>query len=151
MCQQAGRLGRDGGRVSGSSRVCFLFQVETSAKIPKISPANLLRPLEKNKLFLSISFIQCYARPKFLSLAKVEHLLEEVVMAEEEIVWLERKVDVLKLKLYREKELAGRWEMLQLKQMHQHQQHQRLISKPLLPPRPDRSQNYQQLRKQYRI
>ncbi|KAK4351680.1 hypothetical protein RND71_030993 [Anisodus tanguticus] len=71
-------------------------------------------------------------------------------MAEEEIVWLERKVDVLKLKLYREKELAERWEMLQLKQVHQ-QEHQRLISKPLPPPRPDRSQNNQQLRKQYRI
>ncbi|XP_059297944.1 uncharacterized protein LOC132050616 isoform X1 [Lycium ferocissimum] len=81
---------------------------------------------------------------------RVQHLLEEVVMAEEEIVWLERKVDVLKLKLYREKELAERWEMLQFKQVHQ-QQHERLISKPLPPPRPDRSQNYQQLRKQYRI
>ncbi|XP_075084109.1 uncharacterized protein LOC107803268 isoform X4 [Nicotiana tabacum] len=68
-------------------------------------------------------------------------------MAEEEIVWLERKVNVLKLKLYREKELAERWEMLQLKQV---------ISNPTLPPRPPpvkdiESQNYQQLRKQYRI
>nr|XP_018632947.1 uncharacterized protein LOC104115490 isoform X3 [Nicotiana tomentosiformis] len=78
---------------------------------------------------------------------RVQHLLEEVVMAEEEIVWLERKVNVLKLKLYREKELAERWEMLQLKQV---------ISNPTLPPRPPpvkdiESQNYQQLRKQYRI
>ncbi|OIT37382.1 PREDICTED: uncharacterized protein LOC109240852 [Nicotiana attenuata] len=78
---------------------------------------------------------------------RVQHLLEEMVMAEEEIVWLERKVDVLKLKLYREKELAERWEMLQLKQV---------ISKPTLPPPPRpakdiESQNYQQLRKQYRI
>ncbi|MCD7450739.1 hypothetical protein HAX54_008300 [Datura stramonium] len=82
---------------------------------------------------------------------RVQHLLEEVVTAEEEIVWLERKVDVLKLKLYREKELAEKWETLQLKQV-QHQQHQRLISKQLpQAPRPDRSQNYQQLRKQYRI
>ncbi|PHT44480.1 hypothetical protein CQW23_13638 [Capsicum baccatum] len=80
---------------------------------------------------------------------RVQHLLEEVVMAEEEIAWLERKVDALKMKLYREKELAEKWEVLQLKQV-QHQQHQRLISKPLPPPRPDRSQNYQ-LRKQYRI
>ncbi|XP_055830859.1 uncharacterized protein LOC129899883 isoform X2 [Solanum dulcamara] len=88
---------------------------------------------------------------------RVQHLLEEVVMAEEEIAWLERKVDVLKLKLYKEKELAEKWEMLQLKQV----QHQRLISKQLPPPRPvlkdvelpmaSRSSNYQQLRKQYRI
>ncbi|KAF3676669.1 Calcium-dependent lipid-binding family protein isoform 1 [Capsicum annuum] len=80
---------------------------------------------------------------------RVQHLLEEVVMAEEEIAWLERKVDALKRKLYLEKELAEKWEVLPLKQV-QHQQHQRLISKPLPPPRPDRSQNYQ-LRKQYRI
>ncbi|KAK6785887.1 hypothetical protein RDI58_014412 [Solanum bulbocastanum] len=80
-----------------------------------------------------------------------------MVAAEEEIAWLERKVDLLKLKLYREKELAEKWEMLQLKQV----QHQRLISKQLPPPRPvpkdvelplaSRSSNYQQLRKQYRI
>lgn len=70
-------------------------------------------------------------------------------MAEEEIAWLERKVDALKRKLYLEKELAEKWEVLPLKQV-QHQQHQRLISKPLPPPRPDRSQNYQ-LKKQYRI
>lgn len=80
---------------------------------------------------------------------RVQHLLEEVVMAEEEIAWLERKVDALKRKLYLEKELAEKWEVLPLKQV-QHQQHQRLISKPLPPPRPDRSQNYQ-LKKQYRI
>lgn len=89
---------------------------------------------------------------------QVQHLLEEMVATEEEIAWLERKVDVLKLKLYREKELAEKWEMLQLKQV----QHQRLISKQLPPPRPvvhkdvephvaSRSSNYQQLRKQYRI
>ncbi|CAN4101961.1 unnamed protein product [Withania somnifera] len=94
---------------------------------------------------------------------RVQHLLQEVFTAEEEIVWLERKVDALKLKLYREKELAEKWEMLQLKQVH-HQQHQRLISKPLPPPprgpvllkdveQPvtSRSHNYQQLRKQCRI
>ncbi|XP_027773267.1 uncharacterized protein LOC107022033 isoform X1 [Solanum pennellii] len=89
---------------------------------------------------------------------RVQHLLGEMVATEEEIAWLERKVDVLKLKLYREKELAEKWEMLQLKQV----QHQRLISKQLPPPRPvvhkdvephvaSRSSNYQQLRKQYRI
>lgn len=80
-----------------------------------------------------------------------------MVTVEEEIAWLERKVDVLKLRLYREKELAKKWEILQLKQV----QHQRLISKQLPPPRPilkdvelpvaSRSSNYHQLRKQCRI
>lgn len=88
---------------------------------------------------------------------RIQHLLEEVVTVEEEIAWLERKVDVLKLRLYREKELAKKWEILQLKQV----QHQRLISKQLPPPRPilkdvelpvaSRSSNYHQLRKQCRI
>ncbi|CAI9092388.1 OLC1v1027610C1 [Oldenlandia corymbosa var. corymbosa] len=48
---------------------------------------------------------------------KVQMLLTELTMVEEEIIWLERKVDELKLKLYQEKKQTSDWEMLWLQNL----------------------------------
>ncbi|KAG8490405.1 hypothetical protein CXB51_013694 [Gossypium anomalum] len=75
---------------------------------------------------------------------QVQALLAELATVEEEIVWLERKIDDLKMKLCQEKNLTQQWKIRQ----HQNQ----LLCKP---PRNDdddlnqrtRSQNYDILRK----
>ncbi|KAL6980542.1 hypothetical protein U1Q18_022185 [Sarracenia purpurea var. burkii] len=46
--------------------------------------------------------------------SKVQELLAELAMVEEEIVWLERKVDDLKLRLYQEKTKTKYWESLKV-------------------------------------
>ncbi|TYH14225.1 hypothetical protein ES288_A06G203300v1 [Gossypium darwinii] len=77
-------------------------------------------------------------------LKRVQALLAELATVEEEIVWLERKIDDLKMKLYQEKKLTQQWKI--------RQQQNQLICKP---PRNDdddlnqrtRSQNYDILRK----
>ncbi|CDP00103.1 unnamed protein product [Coffea canephora] len=48
---------------------------------------------------------------------KVHVLLKELAMIEEEIIWLERKVDELKLNLYQEKKQTQEWEMLRFKEL----------------------------------
>ncbi|KAL3521109.1 hypothetical protein ACH5RR_019258 [Cinchona calisaya] len=48
---------------------------------------------------------------------KVQILLTELTMVEEEIIWLERKVDELKLNLYQEKKQTKEWEMLRFKEL----------------------------------
>lgn len=43
---------------------------------------------------------------------QVQVLLAELALVEEEIIWLERKVDKLKLSLYQEKKQTREWERL---------------------------------------
>ncbi|GJV78745.1 putative ternary complex factor MIP1, partial [Tanacetum coccineum] len=64
---------------------------------------------------------------------KIKELLTELATVEEEILWLERKVDKLNLSLYLEKKQTREWELQQLKELH--------------PPRHHRSRK-QSLRKQ---
>lgn len=44
-------------------------------------------------------------------------LLTELTTVEEEIIWLERKVDELKLNLYQEKKQTKEWEMLRFQEL----------------------------------
>ncbi|GMH04272.1 hypothetical protein Nepgr_006111 [Nepenthes gracilis] len=54
---------------------------------------------------------------------KVQVLLAELAMVEEEIIWLERKVEKLKLKLYREKQLKNDPKQMQMQlNTHHHKQ-----------------------------
>lgn len=53
---------------------------------------------------------------------QVQALLAELAMVEEEILWLERKIDELKMKLYQEKKQTKNWKMQQLQQQQQQQQ-----------------------------
>ncbi|KAI3470741.1 hypothetical protein Pfo_027404 [Paulownia fortunei] len=46
---------------------------------------------------------------------KVQMLLAEVALVEEEIDWLERKINELKLDIYQEKKQTKQWEIVQLK------------------------------------
>ncbi|KAL8051405.1 hypothetical protein ABFX02_06G146000 [Erythranthe guttata] len=56
---------------------------------------------------------------------KVQMLLGEVAVVEEEIDWLERKINELKLDIYQEKKHIKEWEILQFKGLlHLHQQQQ---------------------------
>ncbi|KAI3748749.1 hypothetical protein L6452_12044 [Arctium lappa] len=48
---------------------------------------------------------------------KIKELLTELAMVEEEITWLERKVDKLNLSLYLEKKQTREWELQQLKDL----------------------------------
>ncbi|KAF5729596.1 putative WAP four-disulfide core domain protein 8 [Tripterygium wilfordii] len=55
---------------------------------------------------------------------QVQELLAEMAMAEEEILWLERKIEVLKFSLYEEKKQTKEWQMQQEQQFRQrHQNH----------------------------
>ncbi|XVF75329.1 hypothetical protein PTKIN_Ptkin13bG0179200 [Pterospermum kingtungense] len=47
---------------------------------------------------------------------QVQSLIAELAMVEEEILWLERKIDELKMKLYQEKKQTKQWKMQQLQQ-----------------------------------
>ncbi|GJV49808.1 hypothetical protein Tco_1440020 [Tanacetum coccineum] len=49
---------------------------------------------------------------------KIKELLTELATVEEEILWLERKVDKLNLSLYLEKKQTSEWELQQLKELH---------------------------------
>lgn len=62
---------------------------------------------------------------------QVQILLTELTMVEEEIIWLERKVDELKLNLYQEKKQTKDWEMLRLKDLQP--QCGQWHKKPLIP------------------
>ncbi|XP_022765159.1 LOW QUALITY PROTEIN: uncharacterized protein LOC111310201 [Durio zibethinus] len=53
---------------------------------------------------------------------QVQALLAELAMVEEEILWLERKIDELKMKLYQEKKETKEWKMRQLQQLRQQDQ-----------------------------
>ncbi|XP_022890162.1 uncharacterized protein LOC111405488 [Olea europaea var. sylvestris] len=59
---------------------------------------------------------------------KVQVLLAEVALVEEEICWLERKINELKLNVYQEKKQTKEWELLKLKEF-QPQQIQRQLHK----------------------
>ncbi|XWS56586.1 hypothetical protein CRYUN_Cryun09bG0098300 [Craigia yunnanensis] len=62
---------------------------------------------------------------------QVQALLAELAMVEEEILWLERKIDELEMKLYQEKELTKEWKMQQLQEQQQRlQQQNQLIYGP---------------------
>ncbi|KAL0413992.1 UNVERIFIED_CONTAM: hypothetical protein Sradi_1600900 [Sesamum radiatum] len=60
---------------------------------------------------------------------KVQMLLAELAVVEEEIGWLERKVNEVKLDIYQEKQHIKEWELLQLKKGLQSQREQRQLSK----------------------
>ncbi|KAL0349242.1 UNVERIFIED_CONTAM: hypothetical protein Sangu_1152000 [Sesamum angustifolium] len=60
---------------------------------------------------------------------KVQMLLAELAVVEEEIGWLERKVNEVKLDIYQEKQHVKEWELLQLKKGLQSQREQRQLSK----------------------
>ncbi|KAM7494897.1 hypothetical protein LguiB_029506 [Lonicera macranthoides] len=60
----------------------------------------------------------CPCLSSFLPL-KVQVLLAELAMVEEEITWLERKVDEVKLSLYQEKKQNKEWKLAQLKDPQQ--------------------------------
>ncbi|KAJ4719892.1 Protein of unknown function, DUF547 [Melia azedarach] len=83
---------------------------------------------------------------------KVHALLKELAMVEEEIFWLERKVEELKMRLYREKKHTKGW---QQKQQRRLQRGNHLLCGPGSPSRLNkdlqvrtRSQNYEELRKE---
>lgn len=59
---------------------------------------------------------------------QVQVLLAEVALVEEEICWLERKINELKLNVYQEKKQTKEWELLKLKEF-QPQQIQRQLHK----------------------
>ncbi|GMI72569.1 hypothetical protein like AT2G39690 [Hibiscus trionum] len=80
----------------------------------------LRRALEGSPLLLSQ---QPPLLPSLLP-PQVQALLAELATVEEEIVWLERKIDDLKLKLYQEKKLTQEWKI------RQHQHRNRLIGGP---------------------
>lgn len=50
--------------------------------------------------------------------SQVQVLLAELALVEEEIIWLERKVDKLKLSLYQEKKQTREWERLNIRRRH---------------------------------
>ncbi|GFZ14921.1 ternary complex factor MIP1 leucine-zipper protein [Actinidia rufa] len=50
--------------------------------------------------------------------SEVQGLLAELATVEEEIIWLERKVDELKLSLYQEKKLTRDWELPKVNRRH---------------------------------
>ncbi|KAI3721192.1 hypothetical protein L2E82_32198 [Cichorium intybus] len=54
---------------------------------------------------------------------KIKELLTELATVEEEIMWLERKVDKLNLSLYLEKKQTREWEFRQLRDLHPHRHH----------------------------
>ncbi|PWA94917.1 hypothetical protein CTI12_AA055170 [Artemisia annua] len=54
---------------------------------------------------------------------KIKELLTELATVEEEILWLERKVDKLNLSLYLEKKQTREWELQQLKELHPPRHH----------------------------
>ncbi|KAL0376990.1 UNVERIFIED_CONTAM: hypothetical protein Scaly_0816600 [Sesamum calycinum] len=60
---------------------------------------------------------------------QVQMLLAELAVVEEEIGWLERKVNEAKLDIYQEKQHVKEWELLQLKKGLQSQREQRQLSK----------------------
>ncbi|KAA8539470.1 hypothetical protein F0562_026162 [Nyssa sinensis] len=84
---------------------------------------------------------------------QVQVLLAELAMVEEEITWLERKVEELKLSLYQEQRRTKEWEMLQLQQQRsrRHQKHllcgQRNQTELKGLEQLSRSQNYEQYKK----
>lgn len=53
---------------------------------------------------------------------QVQELLAELAMAEEEILWLERKIDELKLSLYQERKQTKEWKIQQQRQRKLRQQ-----------------------------
>ncbi|KAA8534201.1 hypothetical protein F0562_031606 [Nyssa sinensis] len=58
---------------------------------------------------------------------QVQVLLAELAMVEEEITWLERKVEDLKLRLFQEQQQTKEWEMLQLQPVCRHRQQKHLL------------------------
>lgn len=76
----------------------------------------------------SILGIRSFLRLFHVLLVQVQVLLAELAMVEEEIVWLEGKVEELKLCLYQEKKENREWET-QHKQWRRQQQRQ-LMCKP---------------------
>ncbi|CAI9774021.1 unnamed protein product [Fraxinus pennsylvanica] len=61
---------------------------------------------------------------------KVQVLLAEVALVEEEIIWLEGKINELKLSVYQEKKQTEEWEMLQLKEFQPQRIQSRLHKLP---------------------
>ncbi|XVF66921.1 hypothetical protein PTKIN_Ptkin10aG0078900 [Pterospermum kingtungense] len=59
----------------------------------------------------SCLIFSCIIVKDVLKLAKA--LIAELAMVEEEILWLERKIDELKMKLYKEKKRTKEWKMQQ--------------------------------------
>lgn len=86
---------------------------------------------------------------------QVQVLLAELAMVEEEIVWLERKIEELKLKLFQERSHTREWEMRHNRQEQRSRlwQQNNLFceggNRPLLfNEQLSRSQNYEVLRKE---
>ncbi|XP_059628121.1 uncharacterized protein LOC132270921 [Cornus florida] len=82
---------------------------------------------------------------------KIQELLAEMAMVEEEIVWLERKVDQLKFSLYRERNQREEWDLLPPK-WRQHQPKQLICGQGSQTELKDlkhlsRSNNYEEIRK----
>lgn len=83
-------------------------------------------------------------------------LLAELAMVEEEILWLERKVEELKLKLYQERSQNREWEMRQQEQPRRLWKQNHLVlceegnqsSSLVVGEQRCRSQNYEVLKKE---
>lgn len=68
-----------------------------------------------------------------MQIMQVHALLSELAMVEEEIVWLERKVEEMKMRLYHEKKLTKEWRLLRSeaeKQQRRLQRANHLLCRP---------------------
>ncbi|XP_043814181.1 uncharacterized protein LOC110619753 isoform X3 [Manihot esculenta] len=100
----------------------FIFEVE-SLRV-KLEEEQTMNKVLHSALHGPVSSQPCLA---FLLPPQVQGILTELAMVEEEIIWLERKVDELKLNLYQERKQTEKWKL-------QRKQQRKLRNQNHLPP-----------------